>query len=103
MIYTEQIEGIKLNIRTVDLRINEEVQDNIRKMIKKLKRYISEINWVDIHFKKEGSQATDKRMINVRIGIPGIDAFASVSGNHWMDLLKKVEVKLRQQLIKRKK
>lgn len=103
MIYTEQIEGIKLNIQTVDLKINDEVQKNIRKMIKTLKRYISEINWVDIHFKKESSQSTDHRMINVRLGIPGNDVFASDSGNHWMALLKKVEDKLKRQLRKRNK
>ena len=103
MIYTQQIDGIKLNIQTVDLSINDEVQESVKQMIKKLNRYVSEINWVDIHFKKESGQSTDNRMINVRLAIPGNDLFASVSGNHWIGLLKKAEQKLRKQISKRKK
>ena len=53
MIYTEQFEGIKLDNQTVDLTINDKIKQHIREMIKRLQRYISEINWVDIHFKKE--------------------------------------------------
>jgi putative sigma-54 modulation protein len=103
MIYTEQIDGIKMNIQTVDLSISDEVQQKIREMIKRLQRHISEINWVDIHFKKESNHPTDNRAISVRLGIPGNDAFATGSGNHWINLLKKVEEKLRRQLGKRKK
>lgn len=102
MIYTEQFEGIKLDIQTVDLTISDKVQQKIRVMIKRLKRHISEINWVDIYFKKESSQATDYRTLSVRVGIPGNDVFASDTGNHWTELLKKVEYKLRRQLKKRK-
>jgi ribosomal subunit interface protein len=103
MIYTEQIDGIKLDIQTVDLSIDKKVQQKIRQMIKRLQRHISEINWVDIHFKKESNHPTDNRMVSVRLGIPGNDAFASDSGDQWLDLLKKVEEKLRRQLRKRKK
>lgn len=103
MNYTEQIDGIKLDIQTVDLSIDDEVQHNIRAMIKRLQRHISEINWVDIHFKKESNHPTDNRSVSVRLGIPGNDVFASDSGDQWIDLLKKVEEKLRRQLRKRKK
>jgi putative sigma-54 modulation protein len=103
MIYTEQFEGIKLDIQTVDLSINDKIQQRVRGMIKRLQRYVSEINWVDMHFRKESAHATDKRMISVRLGIPGNDVFASESGIHWLTLLKKVEEKLRRQLRKRKK
>jgi ribosomal subunit interface protein len=103
MIYTEQIDGIKLDIQTVDLSIDEKVQQKIRQMIKRLQRHISEINWVDIHFKNESNHPTENRMVSVRLGIPRNDAFASDSGDQWLDLLKKVEEKLRRQLRKRKK
>ena len=102
MIYTQQFEGIKLDIQTIDLAISDNVQQNIREMIKRLRRHISEINWVDIYFKKEGNRATDNRIISVRLGIPGNDVFASDSGNHWIALLKKIEEKLRRQLKKKK-
>jgi len=101
MNYTENFEGIKIDVQTVDLTISEELQQKIRDMIKRLQRHISEINWVDVHFKKESSQSTDMKTVSARLGIPGNDAFASDSGNHWSELLKNVEEKLRRQLRKR--
>ena len=101
MNYTEQFEGIRMDIQAVDITINDGLQQKIRDMIKRLQRHISEINWVDVYFKKESSQSTDMRTVSVRLGIPGNDVFASDSGNHWSELLKNVEEKLRRQLRKR--
>jgi putative sigma-54 modulation protein len=101
MIYNESFEGIKLDIQTVDLTVSDEIQQNIRTMIKRLQRHISEINWVDIYFKKESGQSTDIRTVSFRLGIPGNDAFATDSGDQWIVLLKNVEQKLRRQLRKR--
>jgi len=101
MNYTEQFEGIRMDIQAVDITINDELQQKIRDMITRLRRHISEINWVDVYFKKESSQSTDMRTVSVRLGIPGNDVFASDSGNHWSELLKNVEEKLRRQLRKR--
>ncbi|MEO7045721.1 MAG: HPF/RaiA family ribosome-associated protein [Ferruginibacter sp.] len=98
MNYTENFEGIKMDIQTVDLTISEELQDDIRQMIKRLKRHISEINWVDAYFKMESKRSTDVRMLSVRLGIPGQDVFASENGYYWQALLKNVEIKLRRQL-----
>jgi putative sigma-54 modulation protein len=103
MIYTEQLDGIKLDVQTVDLTIDDEAQEHIREMIRKLSRFISEINFVDVHFKEESSQTNDNRSVSVRVGIPGNDAFASVSGTEWITLLDQVEEKLKRQLTKRKK
>ena len=103
MIYTERFEGIKFDIQTVDLEISDEIQQQIRDMIKRLQRHISEINWVDAYFKSESSQSTDIKTVSVRLGIPGNDAFATESGDQWKTLLKRVEGKLRRQLRKRKK
>jgi putative sigma-54 modulation protein len=102
MNYTQNFDGIKLDIQTVDLTISEELQQHVRTMINRLRKHISEINWADFYFKMEGKQSTDVRMVSVRLGIPGIDVFASETGNHWSALLKKVEGKLRRQLRKRK-
>ncbi len=101
MNHTELFEGIKMDIQTVDLTISEELQQQIRDMITRLRRHISEINWVAVYFKKESGQSTDIREVSIRLGIPGNDAFASDSGNHWSELLKNVEEKLRRQLTKR--
>ena len=101
MNYTEQFEGIKMDIQAVDITIKDELQQEIRDMTKRLQRHISEINWVNVYFNKEASQSTDKRTVSVRLGIPGKDVFASDSGNHWLELLKNVEEKLRRQLRKR--
>jgi putative sigma-54 modulation protein len=103
MIYTEHFEGIKLDIQAVDLTINDKVQQGVRDMIKRLRRFISEINWVDIYFKNENNHPTGYRTISIRLGIPGNDVFASESGDRWTPLLKKVEGKLRRQLTKRKR
>ena len=102
MNYTENLDGIKMDIQTVGLTINEDLQQTVRAIIKRLQKYIQEINWVDFYFKMESKQATDMRMVSVRLGIPGVDVFASETGNHWKGLLKRVEDKLRRQLIKRK-
>jgi putative sigma-54 modulation protein len=83
MNYTENFDGIKMDIQTVDLTINEELQQTVRNMIKRLQKYIHEINWVDFYFKMESKQATDMRMVSVRLGIPGVDVFASETGSHW--------------------
>lgn len=103
MIYNEQLDGIKLDVQTVDLTIDDSVKEHIREMIRKLSRFISEINFADVHFKEATSQTTDSRTVSVRLGIPGNDVFASVSGSDWPTLLDQVEDKLKSQLVKRKK
>ena len=102
MIHTQQVDGIKLDIQTVDLTISDEVQDAVVKMITKLQRFVSQINFVDVHFKKENGQTVDNMVLSVRLGIPGSDSFASVSGDNWIGMLKAVEEKLKVQLKKRK-
>lgn len=101
MNYTENFEGIKIDVQAVDISISDKVQQGIRKMITRLRRHISEVNWVDVYFKQESEHSTDSQMVSVRFGIPGNDAFASDTGNNWMTLLKSVEKKLRRQLRKR--
>lgn len=101
MNYTENFEGIKLDVQAVDITISDEVQQSIRDMIMRLRRHISEVNWVDVYFNEKSGKSTDQRTVSVRFGIPGNDAFASDSGDNWITLLKSVEEKLRRQLEKR--
>lgn len=101
MNYTENFEGIRIDVQAVDITIEQALQQRVREMIARLKRHISEVNWVDVYFKQENKQATDKRTLSVRLGIPGNDAFASDSGENWMALMASVEEKLRRQLTKR--
>ena len=101
MNYTENFEGIKLDIQAVDMTIGDTVHHGIRDMLTRLRRHISEINWADVHLTHETGKATEQRSVNVRLGIPGNDVFASDTGEHFMVLLKSVEEKLRRQLEKR--
>jgi ribosomal subunit interface protein len=102
MNYTENFEGIKLDVQAVDLTISDDIQQEIRNMIVRLRRHISEVNWVDVYFNDKSEKSTRQKSVSVRFGIPGNDAFASDSGSNFMALLKSVEEKLRRQLKKKK-
>ena len=101
MNYTENFEGIKLDVQAVDITIGDELQQGIRDMITRLKRHISEVNWVDVYFEEKSAKSSEPRRVSVRFGIPGTDAFATDTGDDFMPLLKSVEEKLRRQLDKR--
>ena len=101
MNYTENFEGIKLDVQAVDIDISNDIQQEIRQMIVRLRRHISEVNWIDVYFQEKSGKSTEPRNVSVRFGIPGNDAFASDYGDNWMALLKSVEEKLRRQLEKR--
>lgn len=101
MNYTENFDGIKIDVQAVDIDISNELQQEIRAAIDRLKRHISEVNFVDVYFTNKSEKSTDAKDIGIRMGIPGNDAYASDSGDNWMELLKSVEEKLRRQLQKR--
>jgi putative sigma-54 modulation protein len=101
MNYTENFEGIRLDVQAVDITIGNSLQQRIRDMILRLRRHITGVNWVDVYFNEHSEQSTRAKKVSVRFGIPGHDAFASDSGDNWMTLLKNVEEKLRRQLNKR--
>jgi ribosomal subunit interface protein len=101
MNYTENFQGIKLNVQAVDINIGDDVQKELRETITRLQRHISEVNWVDFYFEEKGGKSTNPRTVSIRFGIPGNDAFATDSGDHFIVLLKNVEEKLRRQLKKR--
>lgn len=100
MNYTENFEGIKLDVQAGDINISDDVQQEIRDAIGRLKRHISQVNFVDVYFTDKSKKSTDAKKVGIRFGIPGNDAYASDSGDNWMELLKNVEEKLRRQLEK---
>ncbi|HRP91872.1 MAG TPA: ribosome-associated translation inhibitor RaiA [Ignavibacteriaceae bacterium] len=103
MNYTENFEGIKLDIQAGDIDISDDVQQEIRDTIGRLKRHVSQVNFVDVYFTDKSKKSTDAKKVGIRFGIPGNDAYASDSGDNWMALLKSVEEKLRRQLVKIKR
>lgn len=101
MNYTENFEGIKVDVQAVDISISDDVQQFIRNSITKLKRNGTRIDSVDVYFKEETNHATDSRKVGMRVGVPGNDVFAEDKGDNWYELLKSVEEKLKKQLEKR--
>jgi putative sigma-54 modulation protein len=100
MNYTENFEGIKLDVQAADIDVSDELQQEIRNVIGRLKRHVSKVNFVDVYFTDKSEKSTDAKNVGIRFGIPGNDAYASDSGGNWMELLKNVEEKLRRQLMK---
>lgn len=101
MNYTENFNGIKIDVQAVDITIQDELQQVVRDTVTKLQRYVREINWVDVHFIIERNHPTESKTVNMRVGVPGPDVFASDSGNEWLPLMKSMEDKLRRQLEKK--
>ncbi len=100
MNYTENYEGIRLDVQAVDITISDELQQYVRNAIDKLRRHSKKIDSVDVYFKEEASQATNSKSVRMRVGIPGNDAFAEDEGDNWFEQLKNVENKLIRQLDK---
>lgn len=98
MNYTENYKGIKVDVQSVDLDINEPVQKEIRAAIDKLLRFTRDINGIDLYFKTEGHSSSAINMVGIRVLIPGPDVFAESKGEDWIPLLKNVVEKLTKQL-----
>lgn len=101
MIYKANIDGIKLDVQSVNATISNEVKLQIKRIIIRLKRHISEINWVAISLRKGVKHSTVVRTAGMRLGIPANDVFASATGTNWKSLLKRIEYRLEKQLKKR--
>jgi len=101
MQYTENITGIKINVQAVDISIEEDVKDTIRKCITRLSRFYDKIEWADVYLEDKQEKTTQQKQVSIRLGIPGNDPFASDYGDNFHALLTAVEDKLRSQLEKR--
>jgi len=101
MNYTENYEGIKLDVQAVDFDVEPAVQERIRKLLSRLSRYFSDITHADVYLEDKGAKATEQKKVSIRLGVPGNDPFASDYGDNFMALLTNVEEKLRRQLEKK--
>lgn len=101
MKYTEKLTGIKINVEAVDISIDEDVKETIRKIIARLSRFYERIEWADIYLEDKKDKKTEQKQVSIRLGIPGNDAFASEYGDNFHALLTSVEDKLQKQLEKR--
>jgi putative sigma-54 modulation protein len=101
MNYTENFEGIKLDVQAVDHEVEAGVQEQMRKMLSRLGRHFQGITHADVYLEDKAAKSNDPKQVSVRLGIPGNDPFASERGDNFMALLANVEEKLRRQLEKR--
>ena len=101
MKYTENLTGIKINVEAVDISIDEDVKETIRKIIARLSRFYDRIEWADIYLEDKKEKQTEQKQVSIRLGIPGNDPFASEYGDNFHALLNNVEDKLQKQLEKR--
>lgn len=101
MNYSENFEGINIDVQAGEVNITDDLQQEIRDAIVRLKRHVPQVNFVDVYFTDKTQKSTNSKDIGIRMGIPGNDAYASDTGDNWMELLKNVEEKLRRQLQKR--
>lgn len=101
MNYSEKITGININVQAVDITIDDDLKETIRKAINRLSRFHDKIEWADVYFEDKKEKSTDQKQVSIRLGIPGNDPFASEYGDNFHALLSEVEDKLRRQLEKR--
>lgn len=101
MQYTENFTGIKINVQAVNITIEDDVKDTIRKCITRLSRFYDKIEWADIYLEDKAEKKTQQKQVSIRLGVPGNDPFASEYGDNFHVLLTEVEDKLRRQLEKR--
>ncbi len=101
MNYTENFEGIKLDVQAVDIDVDASVQGRIRLLIGRLKSRYPEITHADIYLEEKAAKSTNQRQVSIRLGVPGNDPFASEYGDDFHELLNSVGDKIRRQLEKR--
>lgn len=100
MNYTENYRGIKLDVQAIDINLSASVQQTIRDMMDKLERHAGTINFADVYLKKENTSSQTNKFVRVRLGVPGPDAFAEDTGEHWEPTLRSVSEKIERQLRK---
>lgn len=101
MNYTENFEGIKLDVQAVDFTPEKDVEERIRQLLKYVSRFSSgEIVYATIHLENKDGKSTSQKSVRVILGVPGPDIIASDTGDNFMALLASVEQKLARQLKK---
>ena len=92
---------IKLDVQTIDVRMNDFLKRKILNMIDKLETLLPGINRMDIYLKRN-EEGRNPHTVLVRFGASGVDFTASDSGQRWKLILKNVEKRLISQIEKKK-
>ncbi len=92
---------LKLDVQANGVEVNDYLKRKIYNMIKKLKRLLPEVNWMDVYM-TTNEEKPNPRTIVFRMGIPGNDVVASDSGSQWKHILKNIEKRVIRQLEKKK-
>ncbi|GAB2768469.1 hypothetical protein GCM10027275_08830 [Rhabdobacter roseus] len=101
MNYNMNIEGIRLDIQAVDLELDEGFLQRIEDSIARIRRfYKGDIIYADFYLKQETNHPVNEKSLNIKLGIPGNDPFASEKGDEWAVLLKNATEQLIRQLQK---
>jgi ribosome-associated translation inhibitor RaiA len=100
-LHTNKYQGVKLSVQSKGIRLNDRLQRRIHRMIKKLRKHLPGMNWIDVYLKTT-QDVSKPKLVTVRFGIPGPDIVASDSGSRWKTLLKNIEKRIMRQLEKRK-
>jgi putative sigma-54 modulation protein len=97
----EQLENIKLDIRTVDVEPDAETISKVRNELKKLMRLYGSIVGADVFLKELSQSRKDNKVARMRVGIPGKDLIAEASSSSWATALTMVSDMLRSQIMNR--
>lgn len=101
MNYTENYEGIKIDVQAVDITVDQDVQEAIRTTLRRLTKYAGEINWADVYLTVDPAHSNNRCNVSFRLGVPGPDVYASDAGDNFVQILRSVEEKLESQLRKK--
>ncbi|WP_247231366.1 HPF/RaiA family ribosome-associated protein [Telluribacter sp. SYSU D00476] len=97
----EQLENIKLDIRTVDVEPDAETISKVRNELKKLMRLYGSIVGADVFLKELSETRQNNKLARMRVGIPGRDLIAEASSSSWATALSMVSDMLRNQIMNR--
>ena len=97
----EQLENIKLDIRTVDVEPDAETIGKVRNELKKLMRLYGSIVGADVFLKELSETRQNNKLARMRVGIPGKDLIAEASSSSWATALSMVSDMLRNQIMNR--
>lgn len=101
MNYTDNFEGIKLDVQAVDFTPEQKVEERIRKMLSYLTRFSSgKIVYASVFLEDKRAKSTNQKSVKVQLGVPGPDIIATDTGDDFMKLLASVQEKLARQLKK---
>ena len=99
MNYTENFEGISLDVQSVGFTPDARVEERIRKMLSYLTRFSSgKIVYAAIFLENKEDKSTKRKSVKVQLEVPGPDMIASDTGDDFVALIGSVEDMLARKL-----